>query len=377
MMNKVGIDSIHFYTPKVYLDLEDLALARNTAVDKFKIGIGQEKMSLIEPFEDIITMAAEAAYDVVKGREQQIGLVLFATESGVDFSKAAGIYLHQLLGLSSSCRVLEVKQACYAATGALMLAKDYVLLHPNQLALVIASDVAWYGFNTPGEVTQGAGAIAMMVSVNPRLATIQEGKMIVDNVSDFYRPAYHEVPIVDGKLSIRSYKELLHQIRFQEPLTYVCFHMPFAVMSDKASESLIQPLAPTVLQATKHFNKEVGNIYNGSLYLSLLSLLSSVPQSLAHEKIGMFSYGSGATAEAFTITLEPTYQQQFNREKIFTIIQQRRRVTISEYQQLMETYASKEKSLDYLAPLLSSPPRFYLKEIKQGHRIYQRTESLL
>jgi hydroxymethylglutaryl-CoA synthase len=205
-MIKVGIDLINFYTPQVYLDLAELAAVRQVPVEKYTVGIGQEKMSLIDPFEDIVTMAAEAAYDIVKGREQNIGLLLFATESGVDYSKSAGVYLHSLLQLNPNCRVLEVKQACFAATGALLLAKDYVTLHPDKLALVIASDVAWYGLNTPGEVTQGAGAVAMVVSVNPRLAVIEEGKAIVENSKDFYRPSYNQVPIVDGKLYIRSYK---------------------------------------------------------------------------------------------------------------------------------------------------------------------------
>lgn len=374
----VGIDSIHFYTPQVYLDLEDLAQARQTAVDKFKIGIGQEKMSLIEPFEDIVTMAAEAAYDLIKGNESKIGLVLFATESGIDFSKAASIYLHALLGLQPHCRVLEVKQACYAATGALMLAKDYVYQHPEQLALVVASDVAWYGFNTPGEVTQGAGAIAMIVKKNPRFAILHESNVIVDNQSDFYRPSYHEVPIVDGKLSIRSYKELLQKIRFDQPLEYVCFHMPFAVMSDKASDTLLYPLRPEVLTAAKAFNKDVGNIYNGSLYLSLLSLLSTYPNSLNRQTIGMFSYGSGATAEAFTITMVDGYAAQFDRENITRIISGRKRVDMQGYQQLMTTYAQKEKSLNFTPTIIpTNRHRFYLKSIQQGHRQYEKVSTLL
>jgi hydroxymethylglutaryl-CoA synthase len=376
MAYKIGIDAIDFYTPQVYLDLEDLAVARQTPVDKFKIGIGQEKMSLIEPFEDIVTMAAEASHDLVKGREDLIGLVLFATESGVDFSKAASIYLHNLLGLKPHCRVLEVKQACYAATGALMLAKDYVASHPEKVALVVASDVAWYGFNSPGEVTQGAGAVAMIISSNPRLAEIIEGKAIVENMADFYRPAYHEVPIVDGKLSIRSYKELLKAVRFDNPLKYVCFHMPFAVMSDKASETLIAPLSLEVLSATKMLNKVVGNIYNGSLYLSLISLLITITESLSHETIGMFSYGSGATGEAFTLKVAPTYLSQLNRAKILTVIDQRNRVDMATYEKLMNTYAKKEQSLDYQAPMSKGKHRYCLVEIKQGHRQYQRIELI-
>ena len=83
--------------------------------------------------------------------------------------------------------------------------------------------------------------------------------------------------------------------------------MPFAVMSDKASDVLVEPLSSEVLTAAKTFNQEIGNIYNGSLFLSLLSLLSLMPNRLAGETVGMFSYGSGAIGERFYLTIQPTY----------------------------------------------------------------------
>lgn len=41
---------------------------------------------------------------------------MLATETGVDQSKAAGLYLHPLLLLPRNCRIIELKQACYCAT---------------------------------------------------------------------------------------------------------------------------------------------------------------------------------------------------------------------------------------------------------------------
>ncbi len=370
----VGIDRIHFYAPKMFLDLEDLATVRNTDVNKFKIGIGQEKMAIIAPNEDIVTMAAEAAYPILQGQENDIGLLLFATESGIDYSKAAGIYLHALLGLNPHCRVLEVKQACYAATGALQLAKDYVLANPHKKALVVSSDVAWYGFETPGEITQGAGAIAMIVSQNPTLGIVSEGVPIVQNIEDFYRPSFHEVPIVDGKLSIRSYRDLLKAVRPEKAFEFMCFHMPFAVMSDKASEVLMHPLSPEVLTYAKAFNKEIGNIYNGSLFLSLLSLLSYAPSSRLNEQtIGMFSYGSGAIGEFFTITLQANYQKGFDQKKLLEDFAQRKRIDFQTYHYMMEIYRHRESSLEFTPEFpVENQQIFVLEAIHQGHRLYKK-----
>jgi hydroxymethylglutaryl-CoA synthase len=373
MINKVGIDNIGFYTPRVYLDLATLATARGVDASKYKIGIGQEKMSLIMPFEDIVTMAAEAAYDIIQGQQESIGMVLFATESGIDFSKAAGIYLLSLLGLPSSARVLEVKQACYAATGALHLAKDYVMLHPNKKALVIASDVAWYGLKTPGEITQGAGAIALLISTHPRLAIVEDGQAAVENIEDFYRPTGQEVPIVDGKLSIRSYKNLLVRVIDPHHPSYVCFHMPFATMANKANESLPRPMNDMQLNKIKKFNKEVGNIYNGSLYLSLISLLTEQDIDLSGQRVGMFAYGSGATSEYFTITIQPQYQNIIQTNLFMKHVQLRKEVSYETYESLMTTFAERERTLEFIPDITSlTDQRFVLKAIVHGHRQYQQ-----
>lgn len=42
-------------------------------------------------------------------------------------------------------------------------------VHPDKKALVIGSDVARYGLNTPGEPTQGGGAVAMLISADPKV----------------------------------------------------------------------------------------------------------------------------------------------------------------------------------------------------------------
>ena len=45
------------------------------------------------------------------------------------------------------------------------------------------------------------------------------------------------------------------------------------------------------------YNRRVGNLYTGSLYLSLISLLENSDKLSAGQRIGLFSYGSGTVAE--------------------------------------------------------------------------------
>jgi len=52
--------------------------------------------------------------------------------------------VHDFLGLSRQCRVIEAKQACYAATGAVQMGAAYVAsgISPGAKVLVIATDVS-------------------------------------------------------------------------------------------------------------------------------------------------------------------------------------------------------------------------------------------
>jgi hydroxymethylglutaryl-CoA synthase len=368
----IGIDALSFYSPRYFLDLTRLAAVRGVDPSKYQVGLGQFQMAIISPLEDIVTMALEAASDIVRGHEQDIDLILFATESGFDFSKASGIYVQQLLKLNPFARVLEVKQACYGATGALQLAVDHIRLHPNRKALVIASDVAWYGFQTPGEVTQGAGAIAMLVSANPRIAVVHSGKFYTENNADFYRPLGSEVPVVDGKLSIRSYRDVLKKVAPEKAFEYICFHQPFATMADKANETLAFPIQPTALQLVKQLGSVIGNIYNGSLFLSLISLFMYSKTTLKPQNIGMFSYGSGATGEFFELGLLSTYHEGISLTRLHERVANRVALTFEQYEHFMKVFSEKEKQLEYQPDLstLRSDQRFFLKAIQAGHRLY-------
>ena len=104
----------------------------------------------------MVTLAASAAYPLMQdGELDDVELLLFATETGIDQSKAAGIYVHGLLEMSPRCRTVELKQACYSGTLGIQMAIGFVARNPTKKALVITSDVARYELGSPGEATQG------------------------------------------------------------------------------------------------------------------------------------------------------------------------------------------------------------------------------
>ncbi len=326
-MLKVGIDAMSFYTPHYYLDLKELAAARSVDVNKFYQGLGQEKMAVLPPDEDVVTMAADAGHRVLRHIDvNDIELLLFATESAVDQSKAAGIFVHHLLKLPSRCRVVELKQACYSATVGLQMAITMLKQTPNKKVLLIASDVAKYGLNTSGESSQGGAAVAMIISANPRLLEIEpEAGFYTEDVMDFWRPNYREEALVDGKYSCEVYLRVaqrtweqyaeLSNRGFSDHARF-CYHVPVPKLVEKAHQCLAKfnglPRLSTLeleeqLGHSLRYGRSVGNCYTAALYLSLISLLEHAPSHFANKRIGFYSYGSGCIGEFFSGIVQENY----------------------------------------------------------------------
>ena len=385
---KIGIDAIRFYTPSFAIDLHTIASQRGIDPNKFHVGLGQHCMSVMPPDEDIVTMAAHAALPLIdEQNKRDIHLVLFATESGVDQSKAAGLWVHHLLGLSSSCRVVELKQACYSATCALQLAISYLHMHPTEKVLLLASDNARYGLNTPGEPTQGCGAVAIILSVSPRLVAIEPYQGIVaDHVMDFWRPNYLNEAVVDGKYSTKVYLNTLLKCweeysrqsghGFSEHARF-CYHIPFTRMAEKAHERLSRSASSQTCATALHsqiepgllYSKQLGNAYTASLYIGCASLLENELEDLSEKRIGFFSYGSGCVGEFFSGIVQRGYQKALFREEHQSLLTSRAKLSYEQYKDFF-TYQLPEDGGDHTTPVHSAV-RFRLLGCRNHERLYQ------
>ena len=108
---------------------------------------------------------------------------------------------------------MEIKEACFGGTAALLVARDYIAAHPGKQALIIAADIARYGLASGGEVTQGGGAVAILVSENPRIAEIEEHTSVYSgSIQDFWRPVYTDEAQARGKYSTEQYLEFFEHV---------------------------------------------------------------------------------------------------------------------------------------------------------------------
>lgn len=385
----IGIDLISFYTPHYFLDLKVLAKVRGVDPDKFYLGIGQEKMAIPPPDEDIITMAASAAAPILeKVNRDDVELLLFATESGVDQSKAAAMFVHSLLKLPRRCRGIELKEACYAGTAGLQLAASWVATHPGKKALVLCSDIARYDLKSPGEPTQGAGAAAMLVAADPRvLALDPECGLYAEDVWDFWRPNYRDEAFVDGKYSMRVYiaamEEAWRQYAAASGRTFkdfakFCYHLPFTKMAEKAhvrlarTNGLPEPKGEELerqLYESLTYNRITGNTYTASVYEGLNALLDTCPEDLGGRRVALFSYGSGCMGEFFSGVVQPGYRQHLFSEMHLKLLENRTELTYRQYEDIFQLGVPEDGGDHTFAQYRTGPFRF--AGVKDHKRKYE------
>jgi hydroxymethylglutaryl-CoA synthase len=195
---KVGISAIAFDLPKIHLPIKVLAENRNIEPDKLIKGLGLHKMSFPDINQDVITFATNAVYKLMQQENinpAEISRIYVGSEGSVDSSKPIASYIVQLLeqklgaNTFANCDVTDFTFACIGAIDAMQVNLDYLRLYPTKKVIVVATDNAKYDLNSTGEYTQGAGAIAMLLTENPKILAFDAAVGVATRgVFDFFKP---------------------------------------------------------------------------------------------------------------------------------------------------------------------------------------------
>ncbi len=404
-MFDIGVTDIAVHVPSYYLTHADLASARDIPVEKFHIGLGNHKMAILPNWEDSVTMAANAAYQLLERTgidPNDICQMVVSTESGVDYSKPVASYVQELLGIGTRCRIYEVKHACYGGTAGLVNSIDRIAraTREDDKALVIMTDIANYGFNNPGEATQGAGAVAMLVERNPKLLAIDTTKNGVysKSVFDFWRPSGHDVPMVDGHYSIECYLTALEASaadlkqnlgfngdRLIDTVDHMVYHMPFCNMAKKAHRHFLEMEArdldeaqieerfaetfPRMVEPGLLGVREVGNIYTGSVYMGLVSLLESEGSKACGKDVGIFSYGSGCGAEFLICRIKPDAAEVIDNLGFKVRLEDRKQISLEHYTHI---YSHRPQDVKYFPQEAGHFKDAYTRFVFTGIRDHKR-----
>ncbi|HLU05685.1 MAG TPA: hypothetical protein VKZ91_03955 [Woeseiaceae bacterium] len=269
----IGISGLAAYVPPYRVWLDDWCEWTGNHWPKIREVVGRS-FRVRGPNHSVYTLAATAVmrlieqYDVDPLRIKFLGL---GTESSTDNSAGAIIVKGMVdralqskgkPAIARSCEVPEFKHAClggvYGMKGAL---RHLALDGAGSQAIVVCADIAEYARGSSGEPTQGAGAVAMLLEENPRLAVvdlIRSGSASDYRIMDFRKPMLrfcgqdrsesHQVqdfPVFNGKYSTTCYiDETLHALddmyekrglqatNYLRSLSTVFMHRPYRKMPE-------------------------------------------------------------------------------------------------------------------------------------------------
>ncbi|MGW0093870.1 hydroxymethylglutaryl-CoA synthase family protein [Streptomyces sp. NPDC003328] len=413
-VSTVGIEAIGAYCGVASITVRDVFQGRGLNETRYD-NLMMRQRSVQMPWEDPVTNAVNAARPVLDrlspAERDSIGLLITSTESGLDYSKSIASYVHKHLGLSPHCRTLEVKQACYGATGALQLATGYLASgqDPGTKALIIATDVNPMDERAKyAEPTTGHGAVAVLVGEQPDILAMDCGAygVYAFEVLDTARPTPN-FDLYNADLSLLSYLECLDEafkaytrrvgpeVSFVDSFDYLAMHTPFAGMVRGAHRKMMR-------QFTKYSPKEIGadferrvapslvymqdmgNLCSGSLYLALAGLAAAAGQAgVERARVGLFSYGSGCCSEFYSGVLGPVAHARSTEMDIPGALKRRRLLSFAEYEHLVpinrDTLVPRRKQrVDFSEwdqtiafAETSRPPLLVLEGVEDYHRAYE------
>lgn len=406
----VGIDALNAYGGHAYIHVKDLFEARGLDLSRFN-NLMMKKKSVGLPCEDAVTNAVNAAKPLLDRMSEEekntIELVITASESGLDFGKSLSNYIHTYLNLPRTCRMFEIKQACYGGTAALQMAAGIIASHPNpdMKALVIATDLPRAAVKmTYMEPSQGTGAVAMIISRSPRILALDYGATgyYGYDVWDTFRPQ-PDMETGDPDLSLLSYLNCVEQsyrhyesrvegADFCKTFHYFAFHTPFAGMVKGAHRKLMRAVAKAEAGRVEEdfaervspsltYCTEVGNIYSATVYLALSGLIDTV-ELTQPKRIGLFSYGSGCASEFFSGVITPESKKELAPMAIGQKLAERVHLSMEDYDRITDAtldwgFGVTDKAMD-ITPFeeifnrhLAGNGYLVLKEVKDHKRLYE------
>jgi hydroxymethylglutaryl-CoA synthase len=445
-MTAVGIDAIEIWTGKLKLDLPNtFAAKKGEDPEKYTKGLGLENSSFPDVYEDIVTMGANAAKRLMERKgltPDDIGRIDVATESSFDNSKPVSTYIAGCLEQVFEdnfhhANKGERKFACVAGTQSIDDAYNWIKAGRNRgrSALVVATDTALYERGDPGEATQGAGAVAMLISEDPSVVELstEQGYGSADE-TDFLKPN-QQFPSVDGKRSMQVYlarmREALEDFEsvagetHPDDFAYIPFHTPFPGMVRKAGllgyrhmirdtevedelaeeigrqpreeefddwenyeeavRAYMDDLKETeeyrdwyghAIEPTLSLSRQVGNWYTGSVHVARTSALKHAAENgrdFTGERLLVGSYGSGAQAEIHAETVQEGWREELDQLNIDEQLESRYDLSFDEYE-LVHDVHDHEKETDVEEFTAPSDEFVFSGWGRMGERNYEYVE---
>jgi len=252
------------------------------------------------------------------------------------------------------------------------------------------------------EPSNGAGAVAMIVSDTPHVFQLDVGASgyYGYEVMDTCRPvADSEAGDADLSLlsyldccegAFREYAKRVEGVDLAGTFAYLAMHTPFGGMVKGAHRDLMRKVVkanPKEIEAdfTRRmmpgltYCQRLGNVMGATTMLALASTIEHGDFSTP-KRIGLFSYGSGCCSEFFSGVVTKEGQERVRAMRIKEHLDKRYELSMDEYEELIVgskavKFGTRNVVLDtnfLLKARAQGNGAMYLREIKEYQRRYDR-----
>ena len=307
----VGIVSYGAYIPRYRIRPEEIG--RVWGVDGKAMGKGLyiNQKSVPSPDEDVVTIAAEAARNMMARvpdvDPRDIGAVYVGSESHPYAVKPTSTIVAEAIRATPHMTAADMEFACKAGTAGIQVCMGLVGSGMVRYGVAIGADTSQGAPGDALEYSASAGGAAYLIGSENIIAKINRTMSFTTDTPDFWRREGQPYPKHGGRFTgepayfrhiTSAAKMMLEEMGTKpEDYDYAVFHQPngkfptrVAAQLGFANEQITQGL----------LTPEIGNTYSGAVPLGLASVLDVAKPG---DRIFVTSYGSGAGSDAFDITV--------------------------------------------------------------------------
>jgi len=363
MSTPVGIDALGFALPRLVLPMQVFAEGRGMEFEKLRFGLGLEAMAVPDADEDCVTLAAQAAWQLLEQHgiaPHELGRIYLGTESAVDAAKPSATYLHGLLEARfaavhgprslAHCDALDMTFACAGGVDALLNSADWVRAGRGPRILVL-DDAVGVSVESAADFFKPRRAYAKAELAASVGGTVEAGAdhpfwATPDDVIE----QFLEFPVFDGPFSNDCYvarvREALGRYEAESGLRALsdwfgmCFHLPYAFQGRRMWPEIAldlyadQGLLAQVEAEAGTTEAEAGGRKALAKVWSKSAAYKSYGRDLGGKRLGFLSYGSGSKSKVFSGVLRADFAEALRGLGLEAALAERRELNFAEYERL-------------------------------------------
>lgn len=313
MPPKSAILGFGTYLPRYRIQTEEIARHWNQNPKDIQRNLGVVQKTVPGPDEDSFTMAFEAgkqAIGIASIRSSEISAIFVGSESHPYAVKPTSSMLVAALELHPFCHCSDLEFACKAGTAAVQIVDSFIRSTQIEYGIAIGTDTAQARPGDALEYTAAAGAAALVLGSeksSQAICRIDTTLSFATDTPDFWRGAGEKYPSHAGRFTgepgyfqhVRTALRGILDMEKVKPgdIDHLILHMPNA----KFPKKIAKEFGFTEEQLQNGFVvPTIGNTYSAC---SLFGLCSVLQRAKKGERILLVSYGSGAGADAFLMTM--------------------------------------------------------------------------